>query len=155
MTTFKVNIAFTANGQVQPSTAWVDSNGNVIAVDFGGFNATGSSASSIFLSFMSPFIVEANYNAQLEVFTSGHFSVNGTSTETFGSTSLQLTSYQAVNVPETFTECGTTFTITAFGLKVGPIQGTSVNLIAYMHLEGSENGQSVSFTLAIVWVTKT
>ena len=68
---------------------------------------------------------------------------------------MHVTSYTATNTPETFNECGNSFTINSFGLKVGAIQGTSVSLITYMHLDGVENGQSESFTIKLTWIQAT
>ncbi|MDG6909424.1 MAG: hypothetical protein JRN08_03555 [Nitrososphaerota archaeon] len=155
MTTYKVEIDYySSNGAPENGTAWVQSNGNVTAVDFNGYNETGSMASSILVGLMTPFTVESSYVGYIEVYTGTYFHSSGTSTVTVGPTTMTVTNYQANNLPETYTECGYTGTLNSFSMSYGTVPGTSISLVTYLNFSGTSNGDSGDFTLRVVSVTK-
>ena len=154
VTTYKVFIDFNDGTADENATAWVQSNGNVLAVDIGGFNITGSTAGQTLVGFMAGFTLESTYLNTLEVYTGSYFHSTGTSTVTLGSTTMTVTNYQANSLPETYSECGYTGTINDFAMSVGTVPGTSVTLVTHLHINGTENGDTSDFSIRVVSVTK-
>ena len=157
VTTYKVAIDFndTTSHTAETATAWIQSNGNVIAVDLGGYNETGSMASEVLVGLMTPFAEESIYLNYIEVYTgSSFFHSSGTSSVTLGPTTMTVTNYQANNLPETYTECGYTGTLNTFAMSVGTVPGTSINLVTYLNFSGTSNGDRGCFTIRVVSITK-
>lgn len=154
VTTYQMIIHFSTGSTVENITAWVQSDGNVPAVEQSGFNLTGTEAQGVFVGLMSPFTIDSTFVNELQVYTGSYFMTNGTFVQTYGVTNgaiLHETSYVATTLPETFNQCGVSATLNAFHMDVAQLQGTNVYLVAYLHLDGTENGQSADFTLNLVW----
>lgn len=154
VTTYKVYISFNDGSSVANATAWVQSNGNVLALEIAGFNETGAVAGEALVSFMSAFTLESNYLGYVEVYTGSSFHSTGTSTVTLGPTTMTVTNYQANSLPETYTECGYTGSLTDFAMSVGTVPGTSITLVTNLHVSGTSNGDTGDFDIRVVSVTK-
>ena len=155
VTTYKVDINYVTNGNMTESgTAWLQSNGNVIAVNAFGQNLTGSQGSSLLVAVMAPFLAEANFDNQAFLYMGSYFHSAGTSSVTLGPTTMQVTNYAANNLPETYTECGYTGTLNTFTAQIGTVPGTSLTLVTLVSFSGTENGNQGSFTLRVVSITK-
>ncbi len=156
-----INIIQHANTTTLNYTAWVLKNGTAVAVDIGGYKVTGYTAQSAFFGAMATFFVQLLFsnNLALSQFTSlASTHVVGTSTVNLGPTSVMVTSYEANSLPVTFGGCYGTSTLDAFSIKVGTVQGKTMQLVTYLRISGSLYGQSINqnvdFTLAITSVTK-
>jgi hypothetical protein len=122
----------------------VDSNNStVLSVSLEGYTETGSLAKTEFDAFMGIFGLQEYYGNELSVFTdSSYFHSTGTMSATFGTTTFQVTTYAANTLPESFTDCGVTSTITAYTLQVGTPPGTSLQFITELHFAGTSTGFS-------------
>ena len=154
VTTYKVDITYNSGTTTETGTAWLQSNGNVIAVDAFGQNLTGSSAGSLLIAVMAPFLAESSFSNQAFLYQGSFFHSTGTSSVTLGPTTMQVTNYAANSLPETYTECGYTGTLDAFTAQVGTVPGTNLTLVTFLYLSGTENGKPGSFTLRVASVTK-
>ena len=154
VTTYKVFISFNDGSSATNATAWVQSNGNVVALDFAGYNETGSMAGAALVGLMTPFTLEANYLGYIQVYTGTFYHSAGTSSVTLGTTTMTVTNYQANSLPETFSECGYTGTLDQFAMSVGTDPGTSFTLVTYLHISGTSDGTTGTFDIRVVSVTK-
>jgi hypothetical protein len=160
-TTYKVNITYSATTPPAPTekfTAWVGTDGTVIAVMYSGLNMTGSMATSFFSGTVAPFMMEESFTSQQNVYTfSQYFHVTSQGTATFGPTTMTVTNYAANSLPLTFSECGTTATLTEYSLQLGSVPSSSVQLLTLMHLNGtfqtSSGSSSVNFTVRLLSLT--
>ena len=154
-TTYTVKINETLEGTTTTNdTAWVDSNGNIIAVDESGYNVTGGSALSVFFGLMTPFMVEAQFSAQLHAFTGSGFRSNGNSTATFGPTSMTVTDYSAMSLPMDVIYCGASESVTAFSLQTGELPGTSMTLVTRLHIEATSGSGYSNISIRLTSITK-
>lgn len=154
-TTYKVNVTWTMG---PPFIAWVRTDGTLVAVYFMGQNMTGSQAASIFSGAMGPFAYQISFVNQLNIYTSTlYFHATSQGTATFGPTTMSVTNYAANSLPETFSACGTTFSLTEFSLQVGNVPSGSLQLVTYVHengtLQSSSGSQSVEVTMRLISVT--
>lgn len=154
ITTYKVDINFNAGSGATDAIAWVQSNGNVIAIDMGGQNLTAPYAESTFLGFMSPFITEGAYMNQLQVYAGSIFQSSNQGTKTIGTVTLSVTEYTLKNTPQTFSDCGTSGSLNEYQLDLGQVQGTSYSVISYLHLNGTVDGQTTDMTIQVTWLAR-
>ena len=134
----------------------VDTNNNtVLSANLFGTIITGAQAKVEFDSFMGLFGLEAYYNGNIGVFTDPtYFTKEGTSTQTFGTVSFQVTSYGLSNPSgEVLNDCGVSATITSYTLSVGTPPGTSLLFLVYLQFTGTENGTTSSITFQLVSMT--
>lgn len=154
VTTYKMNIdLYSGTSTPENASVSVASNGSV-AAEVAGFPLPGSEAQGLFVGYMAPFTIDSTFVNELQVYTGSYFMSNGTFVQTYAGTNgavLHETSYVAANLPETFNQCGISATINAFHMDVAQLQGTNVFIVAYLHLDGTENGQSGDFTLDLNW----
>jgi len=135
--------------------ATVDANNNtVLSVSFSGQTLSGSEAKSIFDSFMTVFGLEETYSNEYGVLTdSAYFHSTGTAPQTFGTTTFDVTTWVANNLPETYSSCGITGTISDYTLNVGTPPGTSLTFITYLHVvESSPQTEDITFQLVSMTV---
>lgn len=154
-TTYKVNVTSSAIGTF---TAWARTDGTVVAVWFMGQNMTGPQAADIFMGGMAPFASEMTFANQLDIYTSSlYFHVTTQGTANFGPTTMTVTSYAANSLPLSFSACGTTFSLTEFSLQVGNVPSSSLQLVTFVHANGtlqtSSGSQSVNVTVRLISVT--
>jgi len=158
VTTYKVAVNSTVAGTPLATTVWIKSDGTVIAVEEAGMNITGSTASSLFMGTLVAFTIEQASIAQISAYTGSHFKQSGTTTATFGPTTMTVTNYEATSLPITYTYCGTTLSLSAFALQFGTVPGTNYTLVTQLTLKGTEQtssgSQSLDFSLTLVPVTK-
>jgi hypothetical protein len=158
-TTYKVNMTYTVNGSpALASTIWILKNGTSIAVDYGGYNVTGTEASGMEVGFFAGFSAEAEAASQLSTYTaSGYFHSTGTSTVTIGASTFPVTTYAANSLPETINSCGSTLVLSTYSLSVGTPSGSTAPLVTSIVLGGTEtsNGQttSVNYQIKLVAIT--
>jgi hypothetical protein len=133
----------------------VDTNNNtVLSANLFGTVITGAQAKVEFDSFMGLFGLEAYYNGNIGVFTDpAYFTKEGTSTETFGTVSFQVTSYGLNSPNEVVNYCGVSATINSYTLSVGTPPGTSLLFLVYLQFSGTENGTTSSITFQLVSMT--
>ena len=154
---YSVNFTITSNtgpGQ-EVFTAKVDANNNtVLSVSFSGTTFTGSEAKGFFDDFMALFGLEETYGNEVGVLTdSAYFHSTGTAPMTFGTTTFDVTTWVANNLPETYSACGYTATISDYTLGVGTPPGTSLTFITYLHIvETSPQTESITFELVSMTV---
>lgn len=148
-TTYKVSVSESADGQSVTYTVWVQTNGNVLAVNVEGYNVTGSEAQETAIGVFVGFTLQIEADSSIAQYTNtGYFKSAGTSTVDIGTVPVKVTTYEANSLPETFTECGgTTTTLTAFSFEVGTPQGASAPLVVYEHFAGSDesDGQTTTY----------
>ena len=158
VTTYKVDIAFEYGGSPYTSVALVQSNGNVVSDDELGYNATGSQATSSFVSSMTPFIEESSLSASaMALYPSPYFKASGSVyTQSFGSTGASFydQNYTASTLPEMFNTCGYSGSLTAFSITIGKLQQSSFFLVMNEHIVGVWDGESANFTIQVTWADK-
>jgi len=140
-------------------TAWVSSNGTVLAVSTGpGTNDTRSSAFSDLVTAGGPFVALAEYNsfqAGLVGFLppSSQTTASGESDLTLGIVKLNVTDYSAATTPLVFGSCSANYSLSAFTLVAGTVPGTNFLLLATLNMEGtavySTGPQSYSVILIV------
>jgi len=166
VTTYKVNISSTIKamgiGVPENLTAWVSSNGTVplLEVSMMGFpieynSTTNPTATSWFLDQMAPLTTDTSYVSQISLYTGSQFTNEGTSSQTFGPTTMQVTTYDVTNPPIDFNECGYSGHITAFSMQFGTVPNTnpSLTLVTEMHMAGTFNSNSMDFTIKVISIT--
>jgi hypothetical protein len=133
----------------------VDTNNNtVISANISGYIVTGASAKMEFDEVMSLFGLEEYYTGEIGVFTDPTYFVNeGTSTQTFGAVSFQVTTWGLKSVGESFDTCGVSATLNSYVLKVGTPPGTSLLFITYLEFSGTSNGTTSDITFQLVSMT--
>ena len=156
---YNANITFIAGGTVESGLAVVDANNNTVlsvTVSVSGYSYTytGSQAKNFFSTFMGLFGLEVSYSTQSGLFTdSAYFHNTGTSTKSFGTTSFQVTTWEANVLPFSLNDCGVTDTITAYTLQLGTPPGTSLTFITYLHVATtSPSNEDVTFELVSMTV---
>ena len=158
VTTYEVNISFEYGGSPFTSVAWVQSNGTVVAYDEFGLNTTGSEATSSFVSSMTPFIEDSSLSASaMALYPSSYFTASGSVyAQSFGSTGASFfdQNYTASTLPENFSQCGYSGSLTAFSITIGKLQQTSFFLVMNEHIVGVWDGENVNFTIQVTWASK-
>lgn len=147
---YTVNMSLVSSSTAAVAVAKVDSNNDtVLSFTADGFTETGSEAASLFNDYMGFFGLEAYYDSEITTFTSSsYFTSQGTSTQTFGTTSFAVTTYVANNTPETVNYCGGSVTFTKYELQVGTPPGTKLLFITYLNLvETAPENLVVTFQL--------
>jgi len=152
-----VNFTVASTSATESFAASVDANNNtVLSVSISGapVSFTGTQAKQFFDEFMAFFGLEETYSGEYNVLTdSTYFHSTGTSSQTFGTTSFDVTTWVANNLPETYTACGTTATISDYTLKVGTPPGTSLTFITYLHIvETAPDTENITFQLVSMTV---
>jgi hypothetical protein len=154
---YNLDMNFSSGSGASASFVVDSNNDTVLSVTFSGFTQKGSVAKTEFDAFMGIFGLQQYYGNVLGVFTSSaYFHSTGTPSRTFGTTTFTVTTYEANSLPESFTACGITSSITAYTLEVGTPPGTSLQFITYLHIAGTDNSnknydttfQLVSMTVA-------
>jgi hypothetical protein len=102
---------------------------------------------------MAPITMETTMVGQMSLYTSVQFTKSGPSPQTFGPTTINVTTYQVTNPPVTVNECGFSGTINAFNMQFGIVPGTSITLITYMHMSATSDTGPIDFTLQVTSVT--
>lgn len=166
VTTYKVNITSTVGYGTTKVTeslsAWVGSDGTVPLMEMyigsytSKFNSTTNpTATSYFLSNMLAITTETSYVGQMSLYTGSQFTNEGTSSQTFGPTTMQVTTYDVTNPPIDFNVCGYSGHITAFTMQYGTVPNTSpsLTLITEMHMAGTFEGNSMDFTIKVISIT--
>lgn len=151
---YDVNFTITLSTGLESFGATVDANNNtVLSVSYSSFSFTGSQAKSFFDSFMAVFGLEETYGGEVSVLTDpAYFHSTGTSSMTFGTVSFDVTTWVANNLPESYSACGITSTISAYTLQVGTPPGTTLPFITYLHVVETAPS-SESFTIQLVSMT--
>jgi hypothetical protein len=164
VTTYEVNVSShtRAMGMVitQNSTAWVESDGTVplVTTSIMGFpeqynSTTNPTATTEFTTLMAPITMETTMVGQMSLYTAVQFTKSGPSPQTFGPTTINVTTYQVTNPPVTVNECGFSGTINAFNMQFGIVPGTSITLITRMHMSATSDTGPIDFTLQVTSVT--
>ena len=151
---YDVNFTITLSTGLESFAATVDANNNtVLSVSYSSFSFTGSQAKEFFDSFMAVFGLEETYGGEVNVLTDpAYFHSTGTSSKTFGTVSFDVTTWVANNLPESYSACGITSTISAYTLQVGTPPGTTLPFITYLHVVETAPS-SESFTIQLVSMT--
>jgi len=154
VTVYKVEFTENATNEGTPysvsATGWVDSNGNVLAFYFEGQNITGPQAESDFFTFSSAFYVQAIFTSEFQFFLNAAGVTSSTTSVTLGPTTMQVTDYQASSLPLTISACGYSFTLTSFSLEAGTIPGSSVNVVVYLNMAGTQTSSSSNVSVDMV-----
>jgi hypothetical protein len=166
VTTYDVNITSTVKyaglGVTEKLEAWVGSNGTVPLMIWNmGFtqvkynSTTNPTATSYFVTQMMPLTTETSYVGQIPLYTGSQFTNEGTSSQTFGPTTMQVTTYDVANPPIDFNECGYSGHITAFSMQFGTVPNTnpSLTLITEMHMAGTFDSNSMDMTIKVISIT--
>jgi len=154
---YDVNFTVGSSSGSETFGASVDANNNtVLSVQISGepISFTGTQAKSFFDEFMALFGLEETYSGEYNVLTdSSYFHSTGTASQTFGTTSFDVTTWVANSLPETYTACGVTATISDYTLKVGTPPGTSLTFITYLHVvETAPDTENITFELVSMTV---
>ena len=147
-------MAFTETGGAAngTATAWILSNGTLLATESAGHNSTGVSASNELDPVAGPFLSLVLYNEAPDILAPLSNLSATTSTVSIGGASVEVTNYGGRSVtpstPLAFNQCfGTTtnaYTLTTFELQSGVVPGTSFNLLTYLDLQGTVSTSSGS-----------
>jgi hypothetical protein len=154
---YNASIMFnTPSGQLS-GWAEVDANNDtIVSVTFSGYTITGSLAKTEFDSFMSLFGLEYTYGGQEAILTDpSYFHSTGTAPMTFGTTTFDVTTYVANNLPESVTACGITETLTNYTLEIGTPPGSTLPFITYIHFEGSSSSSPTPTNVIVQLVSMT
>jgi hypothetical protein len=170
VTTYKVGItqtvAYGSTRVTENATAWVGSDGTVPLVEVTflqgypptKYNSTSTpTATGEFILLATPFTEEVTMTGQISLYTGSQFTNEGTSPQTFGPTTMQVTTYDVTNPPIDFNECGYSGHITAFSMQFGAVPNTnpSITLITDMHMAGTFDSTSMDFTIKVISITTT
>jgi hypothetical protein len=141
-TTFMVNFTHTLNGKGNAGTLWILKNGTVLAVERGGKNYTGSTASNFVLSHFSDLDILYSFATQESTVTS-YFHSNGTSTANIGTNSFTVTDYVANTTPETVQVCNEgTAVLDTYNVYLGAPTGSSLEMVTSANFSGTLTSSS-------------
>jgi len=154
---YDVNFTVATTSGSESFGASVDANNNtVLSVTISGspIAFTGTQAKQFFDEFMALFGLEETYSGEYNTLTDlNYFHSTGTASQTFGTTSFDVTTWVANNLPETYSGCGFSGTISDYTLKVGTPPGTSLNFITYLHfVETAPDTENITFQLVSMTV---
>jgi hypothetical protein len=144
-------------GAVAASFIVDPSNSSVLSAVIAGQPLPSNYAKTEFSAIMGVFGLEFTYTSTLALYTSlsSYFHSTGQSSMTFGQVSFQVTTLVANSLPETFTECGTTSSLTAFTLQYGTPPGTSLTFITYLNFAGSSSDTKGTYGVTFQLVSMT
>jgi hypothetical protein len=154
-TTYKMT--FSLSGSSSPVlTAWVLSNGTIVAADSGGKNYSGSSASSL-VETSAPVFYEPlpalNPDSQIS-FPVDDLHATGSSNVTLGNTQVSVTNYRANSLPLVFCQGTVLFDLNTVVFQTAPVPGRDFSLITYADLQGTMSSSPYSFYLSILSITE-
>jgi hypothetical protein len=157
-TTYKVDFAYAFEGFSVGLTAWVLSNGTVLATESGLQNTTGSSAYLNLLENAAPFIIAGEYTQSITPVPASEFHSVGQENVRIGSVNMTVTIYEANSLPLVFSDCnGDVYSLNTFVLEVGTVPGTNVTLLTYLDQQGtvqsSGESQPTSLLLRVTSIT--
>jgi len=138
-------------------TAWIHKDGTAVAVEISGQNLTGSTSQQMLVGLFAAFTLQLQADSQIALYTGTNFHSTGTSTVSVGPTQVDVTTYVANTLPETFTTCTGSSTISAFSFNVGTPHGASAKLVTSEHIAGSDTSSTgtdtFDTTIAVTSVT--
>jgi len=152
-TTYKMTLSLSASPD-SGLTAWVLTNGTVLAAESDGQNSSGVHASSLIVTSYPIFY-------QIPAFSpASHFSIplgeihaTGSSNVTLGSTRLTVTDYRADSLPLVYCDDAAAFSLTTFVVQTAPVPGTNFTLFTYIDVQGTEASAPLSFYFLVSSVT--
>jgi hypothetical protein len=138
-----------ANGT---TTAWLLSNGTLLATESDGHNSTGLSASNELYVVAGPFLSLVLYHGAPDIMAVLSNISATTSTVSIGGVSMDVKNYGGPSVspstPLAFAQCfgssTNAYTLTTFELQMGVVPGTNFNLLTYLDLQGTVSSSSGS-----------
>jgi len=154
--TFKVNMTQKGTGAGNASeTAWITTDGSVLAVYALGQNHTGADAKSLFEVYMGPFQDEVSATNIVGAYLASPAvqELNQTTVH-LGPTTMTVNRYQSSAI-FTITECGTQATVSTFSLEMGTLPGTNFVVITNWTIQETVGGQQNSLTFAATSLTPT
>ncbi len=139
-TTYEVNVIDILPSQTYSTTVWLLKDGTVVALDLAGHDFTGTSASTFFQKYFSPWETELAFGQKILTYvSSSYFRSTGTSSVTLGPTTFTVNNYAPSSLPETIPGCnGASITLTSgSNFSVGTPSGSTYPLITYINAVGS------------------
>ena len=148
LTTYRVQIREVTSTSSSLSTAWIRSDGTVLAFDAGTGNETGSRATSDLASSAEPFIALIVQGELLDLYTLSPQvqPVNQTSI-TLGSTQVYVTNFGTRAMPVTISTCGAEYALTTFSLQAATVPGANLILITSENIRGTSVSGSTTTQL--------
>ncbi|MGD0478403.1 MAG: hypothetical protein ABSB29_09605 [Nitrososphaerales archaeon] len=153
VTTYKVNIS----SSLANATVWVKSDGTIPLIsDFStnpptNYNGTTSpTATEAIASLAAPlFALSKSFLNLFPFFSSIQFNSASTIQRSFGPTTMQVTDFEASNLPVTI-NCPSA-TVDAFSMESGTVPSTNLTLVTYGHWVANfeEEGVSVEETVEV------
>lgn len=136
-------------------TAWVLSNGTVLATESSGQNHTGAYASSLVQTSAPVFYdgLPALNSASQIPFPVSDLHTISSSNITLGSTRVTATNYRAKSLPLVYCEGGVPFSFSTVVIQTAPVPGKDFSLITYLDLQGTASSKPYSFYLSISSIT--
>jgi hypothetical protein len=136
-------------------TAWVLSNGTVLATESGGQNHTGAYASSLVQTSAPVFYdgLPAFNSASQIPFPVSDLLTIGSSNIALGSTQVTVTNYRADSLPLVYCEGGVPFSFSTVVIQTATVPGKDFSLLTYVDLQGTASSKPYSFYLSISSIT--
>ncbi|MDA4136688.1 MAG: hypothetical protein OK449_06805 [Thaumarchaeota archaeon] len=136
-------------------TAWVLSNGTVLATESGGQNHTGAYASFLVENSAPVFWQLPAFNSASQItFPVSYIHAIGSSTVTLGSARVTVTNYRANSLPLVYCQGTVPFSLTTVVIQTAPVPGKDFSLITYLDLQGTVSSKPYSFYLSISSITQ-
>jgi hypothetical protein len=144
--TYKLAFVVSGEGFTESTTAWILTNGTVLAVDSGGQNSTGTTADDNLLPDSAPFVLVTAYDvAPSSILPASGTVATGQTSLTLGSVTMTVTNYRAETLPLVYSDCfGDTFTYNTFIVQAGTVPQTSFLLLTYLDLQGTQASSGTS-----------
>jgi hypothetical protein len=148
--TYKITYGESLQGFSQSTTAWILSNGTLLATETSGVNSSGSAAEFNLLLVAAPFFLVAAYGSSPSgLVPSSEIQAAGQSTVTLGNLTFSVTNYRADSLPLIFGDCSATYILTTFVLQAGVVPGTSFTLLTYLDMQGTSQSSGSSAPYSI------
>ena len=85
---------------------------------------------------------------------SSYFHSTGTSTGSFGPTTMSVTSYTANSLPETISECGGSVTVNALSIDIGAVPSSNLKILTYENFSGTIQDETTDITISLISLTQ-
>jgi hypothetical protein len=148
LTTYKVQFREVTSISSSLSTAWIRSDGTVLAFDAGTGNETGPQATGALASSAEPFIALIVQGELLGLYTlSPQVQPANQTSVTFGSTQVYVTNFGTRALPATISTCEAEYTLTTFSLQAATVPGSNLILITSENIRGTSVSGSTTTQL--------
>jgi hypothetical protein len=154
ITIYGVDLDIGFNGSNYVISTLVASNNTILSLSFNGTQLP-TQEYSFFVGLMVGFTFDLIGAGPFSyLVTEGDLSVINTTSVTLGPTTVSVTNYQPSTLPYTYSDCGSSITMSKFEVQAGQVSGTTYGtIITYLSFQGTTNGQTESIVIKIDSIT--